>query len=269
MPPDLDKLIKCGFTWLMDENMWVEDPIKNEYMPRIAGWDTRLREGMEIPEGSQLDELCQAYPEWPLTLLVRQNLDTAVDNLLCMCKLHEHESGEVHRTALPALARSALAAACTAIWQLYPDDSGVRITRGLQLVQLNNKNFQDAFKKPPEYLGPVDPEGAQVLQDFHSMQDRGVAAAFKKHGLQKKGPSKDTQIVEWVAGVTEPMKYTRPGEVMYLWRRCSGDVHGQMWPHFTPFPEDPYDFVNDLMGVGTALTHFAFMAWEERAKRAA
>lgn len=267
--PGIDKSTRRGFTWFMDENKYVEDPIRDEYMPRIADWDNQLRAGMEIPEGSQLDALSQAYPEWPLTLFVRQNLHTAVDNLLCICKLHEHESGEVHRTALPALARSALASACTAIWQLYPDDAGVRTTRGLQLVQVNNKNFHDAFKKPPEFMGPIDPEGAQGLQDFHNMQDRGVAAAFKRHGLQKKGPSKDTQIVEWVAGVTEPIEFTRPGEVIYLWRRCSGDVHGQMWPSFTPFPEDAYDFVNDLMGVGTALTLFAFMAWEERAKQAA
>lgn len=253
----------------MNDNQWLEDPIRDEYMPRIAKWDAELEAGMEIPEGSQLDKLSRAYPEWPLTLFVRQNLHTAVDNLLCMCKLHEHESGEVHRTALPALARSVLASACTAIWQLYPDDPGIRTTRGLQLVQVNNKNFHDAFKKPPEFMGPIDREAAQELQEFQDMQDRGVTAAFKRHGLQKKGPSKDTQIVEWVTGVTEPLGVTRPGEVMYLWRRCSGDVHGQMWPSLTPFPEDPYDFVNDLMGVGTSLTLFAFMTWHKRAGRAA
>lgn len=250
----------------MTDNKWIDDPIRDEYMPRIADWNERLRAGLSIPEGSQLDEHSQAYPEWPLTLFVRQNLSTAVDNLLCIAKLHEHESGEVHRNALPALARSALASACTAIWQLYPDDAGTRITHSLQLVQVNNKNFRDAFKNPPEYLGPMATDAAVELQKFHELQDRSVPEAFKRLDLRKKGPSKDTQIVEWVAGVTETMDYTRPGELMYLWRKCSGDVHGQMWPSLTPLPENPYDYVNDLMGVGTSLTLFAFMAWDKRAQ---
>lgn len=244
--------------------MFTKDPIRG-YVERIEKWDRRLRVGLNVPsEGSELSEDAKAYPQWPLTLFIKQGIRVAVDNLSCMAKLHLHESKEVHLHAFPSLARSTLASASYAVWQLAPDDRRARVDRGLRLVQSNNKNMQDALNSPPEYFGNPDSDAERETKMFYALHDREVPRTFAAYGLKPKGPMKDTQIIESVAEITESLEITRKGELLYLWRRCSGDVHGQAWTMFAPLPPSPYTFVNDLMGVGTALTWYALKLWDQR-----
>lgn len=237
-----------------------EDPIA-EYLDLIAEWDERTMKSPEVFPCSELFADVDEYPSIPTPQHAWVSLVAAVDCLAILAKLHSHESGEVHTMGVPILARTPMLAASTAIWLLAPDKRHIRIDRGLRYAVANLDHLVDMHKLLRE-SAVTDPGQLDALIES---ERQAIAEARSRLEISDKELPGDTWIVKNVAEQLEPEGVCKASQVLGLWRICSGAVHARLWAAKFPRPENPYMFVNDLMGVGVSLTLYAFRLWDRRA----
>lgn len=240
----------------MDSEQYMDDPIFDAYAPMIREWDERTKVPPDVLPGCQLSRDVEAQtPELAWTALV-----ASVDNLAALLKLYEHESQEFHEMATFVIARAPILAASTAYWLLSPTKYQRRISRGLSLLESNLTNIE-AFQAP--LLKDNDQTSMQLEHEINRERTR-IAEQRKKFGLAPKEKPTDTWIVGDVSRILEKDDRCSHMQVLGLWRLCSGHAHAMRWAAKMPKPANPYTAMNDLMGVGVALTHATFELWDQR-----
>lgn len=242
----------------MNSEQYMDDPIFDAYAPKIREWDERTKVSPEIFPGCQLRKDAEAQtPELAWTVLV-----ASVDSLATLLKLHEHESEEFHEMATFVIARAPILAASTAHWLLSPGKYHRRISRGLSLLESNLTNIE-SFSAP---LADDNDDATEQLEVEIKRERTRIAEQLKKLGLEPKEKPADTWIVGDVSRTLEKDGRCSHAQVLGLWRLCSGHAHAMRWAAKMPKPENPYTAMNDLMGVGVALTNAAFDLWDERTR---
>lgn len=234
----------------------MDDPIYDAYAPLIREWDERVKVSPNVFPGCQLWRDVDAQtPELAWTALV-----ASVDNLAALLKLYEHESMEFHEIATFIVARAPILAACTAHWLLSPTKYQRRISRGLSLLEDNLTNIE-AFSAP---LAADNDNATEQLEIEIGRERTRIADQLEQLGLEPKQKPSDTWIVGDVSRNLEKDGRCSHAQVQGLWRLCSGHAHAMRWAAKMPKPENPYTAMNDLMGVGVALTHATFELWDQR-----
>ncbi len=216
--------------------------------------------------------------------MARGSIAAALDCLLLACwSLGQAKAVRGH--GHPALVRSSLTAATTALW-LLDDDRDERRKRGLQLARAQC----DADREHAEDLAPgFRPPGAPPLGPFiESRKDRvtrvledGRILGFDEKTIKAK--PRDKSIVK-AGGDRIPASYLPGGDpgahVLSEWRLLSARAHGFQWPiryssEEQPHPNDPRFVTLDvavsldrllgsirvaLIAVRIALDRYAYLA---------
>ncbi|MCU4298180.1 hypothetical protein D3I60_14050 [Brevibacterium permense] len=240
----------------MNSEQYMDDPVFDVYAPMIRSWDQRTKIKPDVFPGCQLAK--ELYAETPI--LAWTALVASVDNLAALLKLYEHESLEFHDTAFFSIARPPLLAASTAYWLLAPRKYQHRIRRGLSLLEENLVNI-DGFQRP--LVGDQEQSSLSFADEIEKERSR-IANVWQSLGVPPKEKPDDTWIVDYTARTLEKQDRCDHTQVLSYWRLCSGHAHAMRWAMKMPQPENPYTSMNNLMGIGVALTYAAFELWDER-----